>query len=406
MATSVTQSLFGMTPEALQSQRAAALDQQALQFAQMTPMQQAQMGLFRGASQLGTGLAGLMGYQDPEMQRIKARQGLLGGIDMSDPAALRQAAQGTDPEMAQQLIGRAMEIEKSQADIAAANALTQQRQREANPVMELAKTGKYTPQSLALYSQSKNVSDLEFKDSEKGVNFSTNAEEVARELYGTNFGQLSPAQAAAVNTTVQARKESTAAKGAANVTQTIAEGGPWKPSEINPTLTSIRQELGPIESGISDATQGLTMLEMNNPKASAQVDRALATLSGDKQLSIQEVQMVANAGSFGQRVADSINVFFDGQAGTLSQEQKRELLEVLTATKTASYNRRRSELMDAYSLTDAPKETIEKLIGPEKKLPDSTMKRLVERSGVAYEPSKYTYRIGPQGQVQRKAKGK
>lgn len=405
MATQV-QSLFGITPESYQAQQQAALDAQALQFAKLTPMQQAQMGLFRGASQLGTGLAGLMGYQDPEMQRIKARQGLLGGIDMSDPAALREAAKGADPELAQQLIGRAMEIEKSQADIAAANALAQQRQREANPVMELAKTGKYTPQSLAVYAQSKNVSDLVFKDSESGINYSTNAEEVARELYGTNFGSLTPSQAAAVNTTVQARKEATAAKGAANITQTIPQGGPWKPSEVGGAVTNVRATLEPISNSISDASRGLTLLDLNSPKADAQVDRLLATLSGDKQLSIQEVQMVANAGSFGQRVADSVQKFFGGTAGELSRQEKRELLEVLQAAQVASYNRNREQLKRQYGLTDAPKERIEELVGPEKTLPESSMKRLVERSGVPYEPSKYTYRIGPQGQIQRKAKGK
>jgi hypothetical protein len=136
MATNVTQSLFGMTPEALQSQRAAALDQQALQFAQLSPMQQAQMGLFRAGSQLGTGLAGLMGYQDPEMRRIQARQGLLGGIDMSDPDALRQAAQQAqqsgDFAAAQELINRANEAALSQARVGKETALTTKALTEAD----------------------------------------------------------------------------------------------------------------------------------------------------------------------------------------------------------------------------------------------------------------------------------
>lgn len=134
MATSVTQSLFGMTPEALQAQRDAMLNKQAFEFAQMTPMQQAQMGLFRGASQLGTGLAGLMGYQDPEMQRIKARQGLLGGIDMSDPAALRQAAQQAqqsgDFAAAQELVTRAVSLETSMAEQEKARAEAAAKLRE------------------------------------------------------------------------------------------------------------------------------------------------------------------------------------------------------------------------------------------------------------------------------------
>ena len=129
MATQV-QSLFGITPESYQAQQQAALDAQALQFAKLSPMQQAQMGLFRGASQLGTGLAGLMGYQDPEMQRIKARQGMLGGIDMSDPAALREAAKGADPEMAQQLIAEANKLELAAAETAKERSLGRKAEEE------------------------------------------------------------------------------------------------------------------------------------------------------------------------------------------------------------------------------------------------------------------------------------
>jgi hypothetical protein len=120
MATSVTQSLFGLTPEAYQAQQAAEMDKQAMQFARMSPMESARYGLFQGINQLGSGIGQALGYQDPEMQRIKARQGLLGGIDMSDPAALRQAAkgvQGSDPAAAQELLrlaaARELEIAES-----------------------------------------------------------------------------------------------------------------------------------------------------------------------------------------------------------------------------------------------------------------------------------------------------
>jgi hypothetical protein len=118
MATNVTQSLFGMTPQAIQSQRAADLQAQALQFAKLTPMQQAQAGLFTAGSQLGTGIAGLMGYEDPEMQQAKARQGMLGGVDMNDPQALLTLAksiQGTDPQAAQMLVMQANELATKQA---------------------------------------------------------------------------------------------------------------------------------------------------------------------------------------------------------------------------------------------------------------------------------------------------
>ena len=124
MATSVTQSLFGMTPQMIQAQREADLQAQALRFAQLTPMQQAQAGLFTAGSQLGTGIAGALGYEDPEMAQARARQGLLGGVDMSDPQALREAARNTtDPQVKVFLTDRANALEKEQADINRLNAL-------------------------------------------------------------------------------------------------------------------------------------------------------------------------------------------------------------------------------------------------------------------------------------------
>lgn len=89
----ITESLFGLTPEAVRAQQAADLERRATAFAQLSPMQAAQAGLFRSVSQLGSGIAALGGYQNPEVLRAQQRQGMLSGLDMSSPDALMQAAQ-------------------------------------------------------------------------------------------------------------------------------------------------------------------------------------------------------------------------------------------------------------------------------------------------------------------------
>lgn len=126
----VTQSLFGFTPQDIQAQRMAELDKRTAAFAQLTPMQQAQAGFYRAGSMFGDAAASALGYEDPEIAQARARQGLLGGLDISDPAALRQAAANADPETASLLVNRALEIEKGLADVDAAKALTAQRNRE------------------------------------------------------------------------------------------------------------------------------------------------------------------------------------------------------------------------------------------------------------------------------------
>jgi len=165
MATSVTQSLFGMTPQAIQAQRAAELEKQAMSFARLSPMESARQGLFYGVNQLGNALGQAMGYEDPEIAQARARQGMLSGLNMADPQALREAARTADPQTAQALIAQSLELDKKQAEIGASRALEAQRLREADPVQELAKTGKYTPSSLAAFAKSRNVEDLELTES-------------------------------------------------------------------------------------------------------------------------------------------------------------------------------------------------------------------------------------------------
>jgi hypothetical protein len=122
----VVQSLFGPTPEQIQAQQRAAMQQEALQFSQMSPMQQAQYGIFSGANMLGGGIAQAMGYEDPEIKAAKERQGLLGGVALSDPASLRDAAQKAwqagNYQVTQNLLKQAQEMELSTAETQEAKA--------------------------------------------------------------------------------------------------------------------------------------------------------------------------------------------------------------------------------------------------------------------------------------------
>ena len=133
MAT-VAESLFGVTPESLQATREQQLQEQALQFAQLSPMQAAQAGFYTAGSRLGTGIGGLLGAEDPELMRVRQRQQLLQGVNPTDPASLRAAAQqameANDFQAAQELASRAMAAEQSLAKISADTALASQRKAQ------------------------------------------------------------------------------------------------------------------------------------------------------------------------------------------------------------------------------------------------------------------------------------
>lgn len=120
MATDIVQSLFGVTPDMYQQQQARQADARALQFAQLTPMQQAQYGIGRGAYGLAGALGGALGAQDPELQRISARNSIAQQIDYSNPTSIMQGvnalSQAGDTIGAMQLadVARKMESEMAQ----------------------------------------------------------------------------------------------------------------------------------------------------------------------------------------------------------------------------------------------------------------------------------------------------
>jgi hypothetical protein len=127
------QSLFGTTPEDLQASRDAALREQASQYAQLDPFQRASMNLYQGGSRLGGAVGGMLGGQDPELMRIKQRQSLMQGINLSDASSIKQgietAMQNNDYALANELNTRyqasvkaALEARKIEAEIAVKNA--------------------------------------------------------------------------------------------------------------------------------------------------------------------------------------------------------------------------------------------------------------------------------------------
>jgi hypothetical protein len=106
MATSDILGLF-MSPEQYQAQQMAqqqaAEQQRAFNFAQLSPRDQAVYGTFLGAQQLGRGFGGLLGVQDPQLQRIRQRQEIMQSINPADMASLEQgilrASQAGDTEL-------------------------------------------------------------------------------------------------------------------------------------------------------------------------------------------------------------------------------------------------------------------------------------------------------------------
>jgi hypothetical protein len=156
----IVQSLFGISPEMYQQSQQARADQQALQYAQLTPFQQANYAIGRGANMLGGAIGGALGGQDPQLALITARQQISKQINYADPASI---AKGVDMLSQAGDTQGAMMLADVARKAASEQALTQQRLREkaaADPFQKLVESGKYTPASLAEYQRTGKPEDL------------------------------------------------------------------------------------------------------------------------------------------------------------------------------------------------------------------------------------------------------
>lgn len=88
----IVQGLFGISPEQLNAQREQQLQEQALQYAQLSPLQRAASSMYQGGSRLGGAIAGMMGGEDPAMQRATELQQIGRQLDLTTPEGMIQGA--------------------------------------------------------------------------------------------------------------------------------------------------------------------------------------------------------------------------------------------------------------------------------------------------------------------------
>ena len=91
--TQIVESLFGVNPERYQQQQDAALQQEALAYAQLDPYQRASAGIYAGARGLASGIGRMLGGEDPGMRRVTEQDQIIRSINLNDPETYGPAAQ-------------------------------------------------------------------------------------------------------------------------------------------------------------------------------------------------------------------------------------------------------------------------------------------------------------------------
>jgi hypothetical protein len=147
------------------------------------------------------------------------------------------------------------------------------------------------------------------------------------------------------------------------------EADPDKPptTVINRVSGVVSRDLSPIGArlGALNETRAAIANARTNPAQAPQVDRFFARLSGDSQLSQLEVNAVANSGAFPARIANQVSKFLTGSPTDLSLDQKAEVLDVLEDVLAPSFNSKRNQILNQFSVaSDISPEAVEKIVGP------------------------------------------
>jgi hypothetical protein len=267
-----TDSIMGLftDPNQLMQQQSAATDQRAAQFARMSPMEQAQYGIFGGASRIAGGAANLLGAEDPQMKLQSIRQRVLQSIDRNDPKALAEGAQALnqagDAQGAQALYQAAQvrtkdlleaEVKQSQItkNLRTSSTTVSERNREmiSNAEIKLAKGEALTPEEEArvrwLVGQ-ENKPKI-FRDSDTGE--ITTIEPIDLVSSAPNLAKL-----------VGKQGVQSSAQGAANAPAGVAGTATTTPATKLPA--SIRKEVGSVDEQLTTVDTSIKKITELTPK--------------------------------------------------------------------------------------------------------------------------------------------
>jgi hypothetical protein len=389
------------SPEMYRRQQDLMMQKQAAELAQLDPYQNVRFSAIRAGQQFGTGLAGLLGAEDPQLRMISARQSVLGGLDLGNPdsilTAARQLANAGDQQGALALAdyarkaqadaalvtqrtreGRAAAVPQAlQIANARADLLQQRRAVEASPadapgraealqmindtLAGLPETdgapkfgekveGKAfelfdKPYSQLTTAERKSVNDairVEGEKADKAPAYGTDREAIAQELFEKNFGQLTKEQKAAVNKRVDEEKGRVAEKGATKIPGQTKEGAKDVPAfrdKVINTIDPFRKTVTAADSAITNISDSIKTSNFASFRA-AQTQFARA-ISGAGDLSQKELKAAGADPSLIGGTADYLSTFF---TSTPTKDTQQKLLSTLKAIRTVAAKKARDEI--------------------------------------------------------------
>jgi hypothetical protein len=275
----IVSNLFGIDPAALQQQRAATDFANAFRFAQLDPLERANLAIYQGSAGIGRGINQLLGGDEQLNKATKVRE-LTSQFDMTSADGLRQFAQAVAPfapDVAQQAVRRSDEIVTTGLKQTELIANAQAKLRE--------KVG--TPENQAEQAYYNNLLS-KYPDTLEG-----------RAQAADDFAKWKTEQKAKVS----------------------AAGAPVMPGTAK--VTDLRTATDIVKEAVDSSKNRLDTVKRigiyanqvlrDNPTAVPQLQRELVKLAGDNQIGQNEVTRILGSSGFAGNIIEGVNMFLEGK---------------------------------------------------------------------------------------------
>jgi hypothetical protein len=336
-------SLFGVTADQYERNRQLEQDRMAFELAQADLGTQSSYLLQSGARGLGNVIGRALGGEDPELQRISQRQQMAQGIDFNDPDSLLQAAQQAnqmgDSQAAQELYTRSQQVAQAQATLGKTQAETQKALREragADPLQQLIRTGKYTPESVGVFAESGNPADLTAVDklTKPTSDFVAKAMEFG---FGekSSYGGYTPEQVGRVNAALLEEGIKQKAAGAARNTTEIKQT-----PDITAAIGAFDKLVAPYRETYNSTENAQQLLNEASKSKNSQAFEAartiLAKAIGENKLSNEDIRRTGIDPRLVQGALDWVNKKIEGVP---NEDIIKQMYAVSTALRNKSASR-------------------------------------------------------------------
>ena len=355
MAENIVAGLFGMTPQMYQNQQYGQDLNRGIALAQLSPGAAAQAGLQASVGQLGRGIAGAMGIEDPQLKMISARNTIAQQIDQTNPESILQGAQMLaqmgDQQGAMALAQYARQAQESVAQtkqrLAAAMASEAASKRErvqsdpekvrlAKSVAELS-----GPEGSIEYNTAyaKSLREQVEPKAEKDLRFGVDREAIAGEMFDNkSFSQLTATEKAAVNKRVETEKPRT--------TITNVMPGDKQLADIPAFRASVQRTIEPQSKAVFAADNALVNIEDSINTDNFTSFRAAKTqfaraISGSGDLSQKELLAAGADPALIGGTADYLAELF---TSTPTLDTQNKMKKTLLAIKKVSTDKAKAEI--------------------------------------------------------------